>query len=677
MLTISPHQFFRHFPYMRYKRKKQEKKSCEPCRQRKSKCDSSTPCSSCILHSTKERCRPTTSSHQSRIIYSLTQRDESIGEKSINTISPPSIIDPEQRVHGHIPDIRDSLKQIDLKLKAYENLEIDQSLQDLPQHVQWKEVHHLFPIFKDLDVIIQYFISDLAWISASFDIITFQRSFHNLNKSQSSSKLFIALLFFVVGNSLSLAKHNGNINKITISQSPEVFIKRGGKVLFSDSPFEAHKPDMASLEAHILLCYYLSRDGRPEALRNQVGKLIIDSNSCHLFDETKWDTTKLSQRDIELRRRMVHDVKLLESRCSFHFLQHFLPNLIINVNEPSYYDVECFDQAANDLYTFSHAAAISYHRANTYVIRGSNTVTENVLNFTSMTSEARYSLAKKIVEDLEQLQQMAFSLLDDEHQTETTFQRLLIRSAFQRQKCVVQRQFLFDANAPMELRAGALKSAEMITGLINEIISIQEEGKIAMFTSWFSCDLFCAICTFVLLMQHKDIGEDGLTKFISDIYHYFHIFSETDRVAMASKEVILNLLINSKSIMNNVHLFSGILRNELNSSLNNGHQIFSSNNVSKDDLPGFNRTIPAGEVRHVPPSINLIAQGASTSEFEEDQNSLELNSDDSNSFLSHFLDYNNIFTSIEQGDGGALFDPMDTYWNFLIDNDPSLRNILP
>lgn len=574
--------------------------SCLPCRKRKSKCDRTEPCSSCVLRNTERFCYTGEVMEEDTNGKSNQTRKEEKGNhaRSANNALPPSqrpnkirkkteneteakstttnygnnksstssssrnkeqdfdrssILTAIQSVKATLSGLEAQLGRTDL---------VDVVADRVNAFVRWDEIRAWLPPREEAESILDCYFVEVTWFLSAINSKMFMETWKDFADGKPVPRTFAALTLFVIGNTLCLAPASHPVSRLTYRKDHKLFMEHGYRVLLpSDSPFTIIPQGPDLVQAQLYLTFYLSHNGWPDSCDIEMGKLLRYSRAIHLFDEDKWNLPAMNDWEIELRRRMALDIEMLDRFLSVHFLRSPTLPQASNFQQGAYYTDESYHTKTGKLIEGSSEVLSSfpYHSRKSIISLCAHKTAIFLLNFLRLSPSERYQAArdldleiqlaeeKLLSGDLKYEDACNLSSMNSPGSIRRACQSLILYSSLKRQRCTITRQFLLDSEAPVELRVSALEHAKCIIEAVPIIIAVATSPYLAYSPSWTSGHLFCAASTFAIVYlgeeeQKETSAElDWFASKIFEVLDALSVLSFKDRVAQRCEELLIAL----------------------------------------------------------------------------------------------------------------------------------------
>lgn len=562
--------------------------SCLPCRRRKSKCDRVQPCSSCVLRSTEKFCytsasvdaikpvsgsekrksasipgsSPSTSNGAQRAVKAKKAADVADSQREQQ---PDARMDAPDRasILSAISSMKGILRGLEAQLGHVDNHD-RQAAGTVPISfkVEWDDVKAGLPSKAECDIILDCFLTEATWICVSVHPPTFRKGWQAFVDGKPSSRLFVATAIFFVAIGLYMAPSSHPAHRIPNVQDHKALVIFGYTILNPvANPFITLPETTERMQAQLMMCFYMSMTGWLTPGYQSQGVLLRYARAIHLFDEDKWDLAKMSDWEIELRRRLAHNAKLGERWFSLFHLRLPVQPLVTNNKDPDFYADDEYDVDTGMLVgpRTNRLQAATYQLASAECAQGAHRTTHYLYNFAKWSQSERYAAAREVDFHLQQSEDRCaagplnysqacnLGALTSPGAYKLASQALITFTSLKRLRCTVMRQFLLDAEAPVEMRVAALEHAKGIIETVPVLIAISSSPWIAFNTSWCSSHLFCAASTFALVYLSE--GEqsavsaemDWFASKIFEVIDTLSILGAKDRIAKQCEELLIAL----------------------------------------------------------------------------------------------------------------------------------------
>lgn len=574
--------------------------SCLPCRKRKSKCDRTEPCSSCVLRNTERFCYTGEVMEEDTIgksnqtkkedkgnhartanqALSASQRPNKIRKKTDltetdakspttnggNKGSTSSAAEKKEQdfdrstVLSAIQSVKATLSGLEAQLGRTDM--VDVVADRVNAYVRWDEISAWLPPREEAESILDCYFVEVTWFLSAINSRMYMEMWKNFADGKPVPRTFAALTLFVMGNTLCLAPASHPVSRLSYRKDHKLFMEHGYRVLLpSDSPFTIIPQGPDLVQAQLYLTFYLSHNGWPDSCDIEMGKLLRYARAIHLFDEDKWNLPAMNDWEIELRRRMALDLEMLDRFLSVHFLRPPTLPERSNFQHGTYYADECYDTKTGKLVggTMEVLSSYPYHSRKSEISLCAHKTAMFLLNFLRLSPPERYQAARDLDAEIQLAAERALSgelkyedacnlsTMNSPGSIRRACQSLIIYTSFRRQRCTITRQFLLDSEAPVELRVSALEHAKYIIEAVPIIIAVATSPYLAYSPSWTSGHLFCAASTFAIVYlgeeeQKETSAElDWFAGKIFEVLDALSVLSLKDRVAQRCEELLIAL----------------------------------------------------------------------------------------------------------------------------------------
>lgn len=460
------------------------------------------------------------------------------------------------------------------------------------RELYWNSVSILFPSLDDCEVIITayfervsifnaYYVYDVlcmllqaSWFYDTVHEPTFRYYWDRLRRKEAVSRPFVALALCLIGNTLFLATTANLSQRLPHQNMHRTFVERGYRVLYPEhGPFVKIPQCIEYIQVQVIICTYMTMTEWAEELWAAQGQLLTMAKAVHLFDERKWAFDKLSDWDIELRRRLGHTITHIDGWVSLHFVH--ASEVQSNLLEPSFLADCCYDLATGSQVkvrtTFDGTLSYSlipghvYHQAKVRSNAALRKVSHFLFNYSQWTQEKRYTEAKNISMYIESLnddipEEYRFEVAGKQsnfHSKETlrrAAESLIIHSSRHRLQVTLFRQFMLDKDAPTELCRAALEHSRSIIETAPALLAATLSPLVAFSPAWGSGNLLCAASTYALvyLLDGDQMRASNMLEWYANeiltVIEALNILSAHDSVAKRCCELLVVLCSHRKAL---------------------------------------------------------------------------------------------------------------------------------
>ncbi|ORX40800.1 hypothetical protein BD324DRAFT_21867 [Kockovaella imperatae] len=256
------------------------KKSCEPCRKRKSRCNDEIPCQSCILRGTQASCNP----NVPRIArFSPYDRPVSTPRPGLDQIRA-SLVALEETVK--------TLQQSEADVDAEESLDSDE------HKANWIRMTAVLPSTEAMEILLEFLHQECDWLYFHPKVIPlWQRAFRHRAVSTPTAGLLCGSLATAA---LLIGPHRQSLYR------PQVDTTQLHTTLYKLAlEFIEETEDVASLshlDQLLAICFYGTYTGNIRTLRNlvlHVQSMFAAAEKTNFLDESSimWENTTAEERN--------------------------------------------------------------------------------------------------------------------------------------------------------------------------------------------------------------------------------------------------------------------------------------------------------------------------------------------------------------------------------------------
>ncbi|PWN89759.1 hypothetical protein FA10DRAFT_96770 [Acaromyces ingoldii] len=341
-------------------------KSCAPCRSRKTKCDRTAPCASCVMRSTEHLCYsdvamapiplPVSSNHDPNAGFMAPEHARSVPLFPPSTTNSTHLSTSEadfsstpNRTSGNLHSRNRSTSTSFAQLGAAGPLL-------LPELVTWQgELQFLLPDPLGCEKLFHCFSSELDGIFACVHPLHLDDVWQRLQEGASVPRSAGALLLAVSAVAMLLAPKAHAAHRVKTASG------KGHEEVFSaaldnlqqqgacDSN-ERHTPQtiFESLQGLDLCCHYANMAGNPASAWFLISYAARLGKVIDLFDEHSWDKD-LSELEREMRRRVAWDLIALDRWQAIFRRQRADLDIVLDVKKPDLYPWGNYDWTSGRL----------------------------------------------------------------------------------------------------------------------------------------------------------------------------------------------------------------------------------------------------------------------------------------------------------------------------------------